>query len=811
MIESGLRRARVVPVIGVLVALALVAAGVTWLVPPASPPVGQLAGDAPALENDELVLADLEPNGLPIQAQLVSTIVARGGEERVVQDPASTVNVAYVNRRGAPQTGDGVVLVEIGGDGTTRAVTEATFDRPLPVALHAEYTLNGEVVAPEAVRGAEGRLGIRYTVTNTTAEQQTLSYQDATGTEVRRQAPVFVPFAGTLEVRLPGGLDVVRAPGAVRTTDAQGLAVLGYTLLLAPPLGSFQTDLAVELQAIEGATPHVTLAVEPATSATDSAMGFGYDALSGAADGNSELAQGLGELGEQTGRLAGGAEALADGASAVAAGAGSLADGIGGPLLRGGRQLEGGAAELAAGAAALEAGVGQAGGSAAQLAGGLAALSDGLGELSAGLVLLASPQGLGQAQAAAGALGDAARQIADSVGSAGDGPWPDLPQPPVLPDDVSADELAVLVEQYLADLAERAESVPEPTLVQSLRVLEQASLLLVKVAAVLVGEVEEQKAALDEAAASAASADDGAQGLIGEVCGASPTLSADQCVRLGEVQAQASAASQAAASAQVSAVGQAVLAGALGLGAGGVAQALGLLESAVTDLSTALRSGDPAEPGLVEGLDLLRSGLDESVEAVDVLASVATAAMTGSGELTAGTEALVDGVTQAASGVATLSDGADALADGASANLAGVAELAEGADELAVGARQAAQGSDGVAAGVRALQSEGIDPVADAVAQSVDDPAFAAAWVAANDVRAGEALPYGPPEGAVGHVAYRLTMAATAHATVPPWQLWLVGGVGVGLLAMLAARRLRYPDDNLVRAGRPAPDANAET
>jgi X-X-X-Leu-X-X-Gly heptad repeat protein len=788
MSGSAARR-RVLPIVGVSLALALVLLGVRLAVPPSTPAAAPT--DGPALENTELVLAELEPTGLPIQAQLVSAVTSRGGDERVVQDPASTVNVGYLNRRGSPQTGDGVVLLEVGGPGTTRAVTEATFDRPLPVALHAEYTLDGEVVPPGEVLGVSGRLGVRYTVTNTTAQQETVVFRDAAGETVRRQAPVFVPLAGTMDVLLPDGLDVIDAPGAVRTTDEAGRTVLRYSLLLAPPLGQFQTDVAVLLRATDGATPRVTLAVEPATSDTDVSVEFSAEALAGAADGNTELAEGLREIGEQTGALAGGAAAVSDGAGALADGAGDLAAGVAGPLLEGSRQLDDGAAQLASGADALNAGFGEAAASAGQLVAALEALSDGVADLSSGLDVLGSDDGLAQATTAAKQLAAAGNQIVDGVGSADDPPWPDLlPDPPTVPDDATPQEIADLVEQYLVDVAQRTQSLPDPTLVQSVRFLEQATTLLAKVAGVLVASVEEQKTALAEAKASAASASDEAAALFDEVCATPPTLSADQCARLDDVGVQADAATRAVRTAEQSAAAQWLLGRALGLGVGGVGQALVLLEVAVADLSTALRSGDTSSPGLVEGLDLLESGLVQSLDAVGALQRGADVAESGSAELAAGGAALVDGVAAAASGVGSLSDGADALAAGAAANVDGVQDLAVGAGDLAAGARQAADASADVAAGVATLRDEGIDPVAEAVAQAVDDPAFAAAWIAANDARAADALPYGAPEGAVGHVAYRLTMPATSASGTPAWQWWLLAAVGVGLVGLVARRRL---------------------
>lgn len=794
MTPAGSRwRARAAPAVGVVVAVAMVAAGAWYLLPEQGSDVeiDPAAASGPALENGELVLAELEPNGLPVQAELVSTLTARGGAERVVDDPASTVNVAYLDRRGAPETGDGVVLLEVGGPGTTSAVTEATFDRPLPVALHAEYSVDGEVVAPQDVIGASGELLVRYTVTNTTAQQQTLRYSDATGATVRRKAPVFVPLAGTLDVALPRSLDVVSAPDAVRTTDASGRTVLRYSLLLAPPLGDFQDDAVVVLRTMQGATPRAVLEVEPSTSSTDPAVGFSAEALTGAVEGNTELAEGLRELSDQTGELARGAQAVADGSGELASGAEVVADQVGGSLLSGSRTLAEGAGRLATGATELAAGVAQAGPGAQQVADGLDGLSAGLDDLAAGLALLSSAKGLPVAADAAAELADAAGLLADGIGSPEDASWPGpLPDLPDWPPDPTPEEVAALVEQYLDDLAAYVEAVPTPTLVQSVRVLQTATTVLAGATAVLATTVEEQKATLAEVTSAAGSAAAGAAALGDEVCSDTPTLTREQCARLADVEAQSWAAAESAKTAAVSAVAQAVLARAVGLGVGGLGKALELLEDAVTDLSTAVRSDDPSAPGLVEGLVLLDSGLAQSVAAVDGLSTGADAAATGSSELAAGASTLADGVSGAAAAAVALTEGAQALAAGTEANADGVALLADGTQDLATGARQAAAGSEGVADGVVTLREEGVDTVADAVAAAVDDPAFAAAWVAANDARAADALPYGAPEGAVGHVAYRFTMPATSEVGTPAWQWWVVGGAVVAITALVIRRRL---------------------
>ena len=119
-----------------------------------------------------MVLAELDATGLPERAVLISRTTVDGPEREVI-DPASGTNVRYLDRLGRPEVGpDGVVLV-VGGERPS-ALTEARFDKPLPVAVHAEYAVGGAVV-PGAPPCPEppGEVTVTYTLTNTTAEQTT--------------------------------------------------------------------------------------------------------------------------------------------------------------------------------------------------------------------------------------------------------------------------------------------------------------------------------------------------------------------------------------------------------------------------------------------------------------------------------------------------------------------------------------------------------------------------------------------------------------------------------------------------------------
>ena len=139
----------------------------------------------------ELVVAQVDASGLPVEATLYSRLVARDFPVGQVRDPSSTTDVTYIDRRGAPATDGDAVLVDIGGgNGQTSVTTRATFDKPLPVALHAEYQQGPKIIAPDDVPDAQGQLRIIYTVTNTTASEQTIRYRDASGRWTVEKQPV---------------------------------------------------------------------------------------------------------------------------------------------------------------------------------------------------------------------------------------------------------------------------------------------------------------------------------------------------------------------------------------------------------------------------------------------------------------------------------------------------------------------------------------------------------------------------------------------------------------------------------------------
>jgi putative membrane protein len=731
---------------------------------------------AGTLANDEVTVATLDPAGLPVSAQLVSRLVSNGGPVRRVQDPAATTNVTYLDRRGAPRTVPGAQLVQVGGPGQRTVVTEALFDKPLPVALHAQYRLAGRSIDPAAVPGAAGVLEVVYTLTNTSARQQDITATDAAGTTTTTRLPVFVPFGGALRVTVPPDAVVLDAPGGQRSTDAAGRTVLTFPVLLAPPAGDFQTRVPVTLRTARAAVPAVEVSLAPTTRGTDPALLFAGGLLDGSVAAAAEVAAGLTELDQQTGRLAGGAGALADGAAALAGGAAALADGL--------APAADGAAQVGAGAAALQAGLG----------GLAAALEQGLGVLP-------------QAAAGAARLAEGAGVLADAVGSAADGPWrpevvlPPLPELPPVPDlppdwDELVQRIAGLAGSITVEPAGPRDGVCDldtdgdgaldnpvvdsdcvPTLVQGLALLTTGAGWAAQVAAELGPLLVEVQAGVltaaagtAEAAAAAGTAAAGADALLGEVCGSPPVLPGDQCALLAEVARDATAAGASAAAAgqrlaQLQpALAQAALRGtALAAGLPLLAGLLQLAADAADQVGAGLRSGDPGDPGLAEGADLLAAGLAEAAAAAGQLAAAGSAAGAGAQALADGAERLAAGVTAASAGAAQLADGAGTLAGGTAALAAGAAQL----------------------------QRDGTSPALRTAQESSRQPALAQAYLAATDARAADALPYGAPAGATGTARYLFVLPAVEpSAGRPPWA-WLAAAAfgATGLAAALLRRR----------------------
>lgn len=374
----------------------------------------------PPLVNEQLVTATLAPNGLPQDAELINRVVATNLPPETVIATTSTTDLRYLDRSGQPVVNGNTVEYPVGGPGQTSTATQATFTKPLPVALHAEYATGGEGangIDPASVAGTSGDMRIRYTVTNTSVETESITYTDAGGNERTVEQPVFSPFVGTLLATLAPGVALKDAGTAVVSTNTQGETTLLWNLVLYPPLGSYQQDLSFAVNSGSLQVPAVRMQVAPVTNSQDPAVGFSAKLLAESVTGNTKLADGLSTLDESTAKLANGAAELTKAQAAATAGTKDAYDGSKG------------------------------------IARGSAALTEGLVDISGGLNQLAGDAGLPAAVTATGTLADAVDAIAAGVGAASD---PAIPATPPLPSTVTLVQAARAAQASAAVLRQGA-------------------------------------------------------------------------------------------------------------------------------------------------------------------------------------------------------------------------------------------------------------------------------------------------------------------------------------------------------------------
>jgi putative membrane protein len=722
--------------------------------------LARLAGaDAQPAElvNDEVAVATLDPTGLPERALLISRVTASGPAREVV-DPASATNVRYLDRLGRPEvTAEGVVLT-VGGQRPS-ALTEARFDKPLPVALHAEYTLDGSIVPAADVPGADADVGVTYTLTNTTAERVDLAFSDAAGEPATASELVFAPFQGVLTVTMPEDSRLVDDGGAMLATDAQGRTLARWNVALYPPVSSPVQRIGFTLRTPRAAIPAVAVELTPATLDQDPATGFAADLLLAATQGNAELHSGLAELDRNALGLASGSDQLAVGLANLSGGATGVA-GASASLVAGLDDLTGGARDLAGANAELAAALATATAGAESLAEATAELA-GAGASDPGTAL--EPLQAGGRQIEAGLLEATAR-----VGSPED-PVLDLTTP-IPPDGDAAcppgatappDDDCVTIYQGVRALRDglvAVEAVVDAILGRADAALEAAGRLAEDIESI----------ATDSGAAAQGAAD-----LYASLCSPPiPTLDPASC-------AQLLAVAEAAGSATGTAVGTVPtvtdLLTAIGTLQGQADAIQGALDTAVASterllaavaaLGAALGPGTPEQPGLAAGMAELNRGLDELAA---VLADGQVTLAAALDAVAAGSDELADGIGDAAEGASDLAGGSSALADGVGEASSGAAALDEGAAGLAGGADAAAAAGADLASGARALQRQGTAPAAAGVLDASTTPALADAWLAAAAERAADALPYGAPLGADGNVAYVFTI----EEVPAPRSLW---------------------------------------
>ncbi|MEZ5186504.1 MAG: hypothetical protein R2720_12220 [Candidatus Nanopelagicales bacterium] len=757
----------------------------------------------PALVNEELVVTQVDASGLPVDATLYSRVVARDYPAGQIRDPSSTTEVEYTDRRGAPATDGDAVLLDVGGSGETTVTTRAAFDKPLPVALHAEYRQGPSVLAPDAVEHTNGQMRVVYTVTNTTAKKETIRYRDASGRWTVDKQPVFAPFVGTVVVTVPKSLVLLQAPKAIRSTTSDGRTQLTWNLVLYPPMGNYQQSVQMLVSGDPLAVPGLSMQVMPVQSTQSPVLGFSTDLLAASVRGNTELADGLVQLDKSAVALAQGARDLNRGLQQLGRGTSTLSREVNNILVPGSQALARGAQELASGQRDAAKGANKlakgqkdaakgtksAYDGAKSLEKGAAQLSEGLLSLYDGLQELLKPTALPSARDSADQLGQAILRLRDVIGdpTASAGPFP--------PTQASSLIEAVRATTQVAGLTQAGSAKVSGTL---------------KDIAAKLGDLAASSA---QAALLAASAETQAGLVYQQACVDAPVLTAAQCTVLQQAVTDAGRARQTATDvgtgvgAQATrTAAQAAAVGVIALSLKGITAALAAIDAGLTQISLALVSGNTDSPGVYEGLTALTDGLTATIDGLVKLSNGAAESTGGADELTSGTQDLSDGLGELADGASDLSKGARDLASGSADLAEGSGQLADGTqqqadgtaavggalDEVNTGVNQAVAGVDQLATGANDLQEKGTAEVLAGVVKSSKDPAFAKAYLAASEDRAEDALPYGAPEGAAGRVAYVYTMPGSddSGGTASQLAAWGLLAVITAAVGAVAWRRL---------------------
>lgn len=569
-----------------------------------------------SLVNEQLVVAQLGTSGLPEETNLINRIVAQGYGPQDLAVETSTNRLRFLDQTGAPKIEGQDALYPIGGKPQTTTSTVADFEKPLPIALHAEYaTPDGgqRGVNPDDIPGRSGRVDITYTVTNTTVKRQQVTYQAADGTTKTKELPVFAPFVGVLQATLPSSIKIDKPGNAVVGTSPTGETTLTWNLVLYPPIGSYEQRLNFRISGDELSIPAVTMQTVPISNGQSPSTEFAAKLLSESVKGNQSMIEGLDKV--NSGVL----------------------------------ELGSGASELANGGAELGYGIGTAQSGAAGLTQGANALTAGLDQLTGGLNKLAGPQGLPASAAATEQIAKAVKQIAAKVG----GPW-NKPLPEPLPNPLPKDI----------------------TLYQILEVLQRGSRVVAQLSADVSGTVA--KGALDagQIGNNAQDAKNDAQeaanvlaDVINDIC---PGAGIGPCADLEAAKDKAQTASDSAGTAQAQSN---TLTSELAAAAGKAAVVAGATEltyrlmpqvlDQVTALSLALDSRDPNQIGIYQSLMALRGALLRASQAIEAAANGVDSAAVGADELAQGADQLDQGLEALLAGSEQLADGAKALASGA--------------------------------------------------------------------------------------------------------------------------------------------------
>ena len=714
--------------------VALGSAGVASLmlagyVAPGAAAAEKVDGDV-QVSNTETVSVLMGADGSVDTKRVYEQLVLSGNGSVDLSNPVSTKGLRNLDGFGGWEVVDGAQRVKTDVDGEQKYRSVSSFTKKLPVSVDVEYTLNGKKVEPGDVVGEKGDLEVRYTVVNTTGEQQEVTYTDGEGNEKKATKAVVIPMVGSMTTTLPSSFTEVEPDGANAAGDGKGGTLLSFTMTLFPPIGSDRATFGYTAKIEDGVVPKASMSLLPVNPLENTSFKGGAASYKGGADAGADLTAGAVTIDQNLLKIRDGASELVDGILQLADGANQLNAGLSGKAAPGANKLADGAGQLDAGAKQLSDGTGDLGAGAGKLDAGAKKLNAGANDLS---------DGLDSAKSGAPALIEGVQKL-NAGAQKVDAGLVQLNQQVTAGGNQFKSQFAGQVDggmqQVIGGLTPQLNGA-----LDNLNALVQASAATPQEKAVFAGNVQGTKTAL-------------VNGIAGALTG--PGNLADK------------------------------LKGGVN---GGVDQLTGGVSAGVGAPATpdTLRNGMAQIIGGLTELETKGGGL---VDGINKLAAGADKLSAGTGDLKDGTSDLRAGAGKLDAGANKLSDGTGELSAGAGELAQGIGDAAGGTGKLADGLNKAAEAAPKLPAGAQELSDKGTSQLANVGNGTAMDYGLKYALIEAGSARAANVQPYGSPEGATGLTAYKFELAsATGEGSANTKRGIAVAVLAAGTLALLGLRR----------------------
>jgi putative membrane protein len=722
-----------------------------------------------------------------------------------------------------PMEGQSIVF-DLDVDGTTeeRTLTDADIS---PMEVSVKVMLDGIEVEPADLVGASGVVDVQYTVRNTTARTENVTFADVEGNEVTEAIEVADPYAGSLDVTLPQGFNEITATGATVAGDGTNQTSLGYTFVLFPPLGSTEVTVGYQARTSNGQMPAAVFSFLPIVPLENSTIAGTQEAFKGGAAAGAQIFDAGTQIGDNLLKLQAGAGQLVAGLGQLSAGAAQLSDGLvntaapgSAALADGANQVSDGLSQLNENVPALEEGVDALNDGANQLSDGLNQLESNVPELESGVEQLDD----GAAELAAGmaALDAGLAKLYAGVDALPEQVKKSLETNPDYQKLLGGLDLIIAGLRYPGTTdCEVGLAGGDPAACGAMDAVELISGLLATGASDLETKLKPLVQALyfgaygTPACAAPPNVLPPATSPPASYCDAVSSLyyalfapAGAPGFPLGGLQPQAAAASDGLVDVYTG-VDAELIPGLEAIKAGIPVLVDAILANIEATLLASIgqpTSGcDPtatlrcASAALTAGAAQLSAGLDQLNSSVPTLASGVSQLAAGGEQLAAGTEELNSKVPTLASGVEQLDDGAAQVADGADQLADGLGAAADGSEQLADGLGQAEPGGAQIEAGAGQLKEEGADVLADTGKEGQIGYARDVALIEAAQQLGveGAAIPFGPAEGTdvTTTAAIQMQLAGIAADTENNALTFGLGALliaGAGGIAFAARRKM---------------------